>query len=173
MSGCNILMDFFSIVDYKTRYQQRLTVPPHPSDQPHGLPLPFLPSLRPKWWEEAKLCFLRQPLSSHSASVLSLSTSSLCLPSEEWFMTDIREETASFNSFCHFSYLYRVLIKQYLQIYLCDVMLGSSVVNMPFSVSTEFNINKSQINATLLSPCRIFSRHNWKPDYPPREIMNP
>lgn len=88
-------------------------------------------------------------------------------------MADIREETASFNSFYHFSYLYRVLIKQYLQTYLCDVMLGSSVVNMPLPMSTEFNINKSQINATL-SPCRIFSRRqDWEPGYPQTEQVNP
>lgn len=83
-------------------------------------------------------------------------------------MADIREETASFNSFYHFSYLYRVLIKWYLQTYLCDVMLGNNVVNMPLSMSTEFNINKTHINATLVS-CRIFSRHDWKHKYPQRE----
>lgn len=87
-------------------------------------------------------------------------------------MANIREETASFNFFYHFSYLYRVLIKQYLQTYLCDVVLGSSAVNMPFSMSTVFSINKRQINATL-SPCNIFSRHDWKPEYPQREVMNP
>lgn len=87
-------------------------------------------------------------------------------------MADIREKTASCNSFYHFSYLYRVLIKQYLQTYLCDVMLGSSVVNTPLSMSTEFRLNKGQINATE-SPRRLFSMHDWKPGYPQTERGNP
>lgn len=87
-------------------------------------------------------------------------------------MADVREETTSCNSSYHFSYHHRVLIKQYLQTYLWDVMLGSSVVNMPLSMSTEFNTNESQINATL-SPGRIFSRQDGEPGCPQREVVNP
>lgn len=158
MSECNILMDLLNTEDYKTRCQERLTMPPHSSGHLTAFHLLLSPA------SHQSDAFLPSGAWHSHASVL-------CLPCEQWFMADIRGETTSFHSPYHFSYLYRVLIKQHLQTYLCDVMLGSSAVNTPLSMSTEFRINKRQNHATQ-APCRLFSLHDWKPRNPHREMVN-
>lgn len=130
---------------YKASCQQSLNLPPHNLDQSHSiLHFPHSPASK-----QSKKCphstcsqaCVRSPvpllpafpLNNDSWQILRRKQHPSILPTSSLIFTGF-------------------LLKQSLQTYLCDVIVGSKAVNMPCFMSAEFDRNKSQINTRVSGP---------------------